>query len=71
VSHQTIDRIYTENQRRATIVRAIAKQFESFTPQPTTEHYRGKPEKSIVPEIVGAKESQVQWLAARIREINR
>jgi hypothetical protein len=26
--------------------------------------------KSIVLEIVGAKESQVKWLAARIREIN-
>jgi hypothetical protein len=32
---------------------------------------RGKPEKSIVLEIVGANESQVKWLAARIRQINR
>jgi hypothetical protein len=48
MSRQTIHRIYTEDKRRATIVRAIAKQFESFTLQPTTGYYRGKPEKSIV-----------------------
>ena len=71
MSHQTIHRIYTEHKRRATMVRAIAKQFESFTLQPTTGNYRGKPEKSIVLEIVGANESQVKWLAVRIREINR
>ena len=71
MSRQTIHRIYTEDKRRATIVRVISKQFESFTLQPTTGYYRGKPEKSIVLEIVGAKESQVKWLAARIREINR
>ena len=51
-------------------MRAIAKQFESFSRQATTGYYRGKPVKSIVLEIVGAKESQVKWLAARIREIN-
>lgn len=70
MSRQTIHRIYTEDKRRATIVRAIAKQFESFSRQATTGYYRGKPVKSIVLEIVGAKESQVKWLAARIREIN-
>jgi predicted transcriptional regulator len=71
MSRQTIRRIYTEDKRRATIVRAIYKQFESLTLQATTGCYRGKPEKSIVLEIVGAKESEVKWLAARIREINR
>jgi len=71
MSRQTIHRIYTEDKRRATIGRIISKQFESFTLQPTTGYYRGRPEKSIVLEIVGAKESQVKWLAARIREINR
>lgn len=71
MSRQTIHRIYTEDQRRATIVRVISKQFENFTLQPTTGYYRGKPEKSIVLEFVGAEESQVKWLAARIREINR
>lgn len=34
MSHQTIHRIYTEDKRRATIVRAITKQFESFTRNP-------------------------------------
>jgi hypothetical protein len=71
MSRQIIHRIYTEDKRRATIVRVISKQFDSFTLQPTTGYYRGKPEKSIVLEFVGAKESQVKWLAARIREINR
>ena len=71
MSRQIIHRIYTEDKRRATMVRAISKQFDNFTLQPTTGYYRGKPEKSIVLEIVGAKESQVKWLAARIREINR
>jgi len=71
MSRPTIHRVYTEYQRRATIVRGISKQFDSFTLQPTTGYYRGKPEKSIVLEFVGAKESQVKWLAARIREINR
>ena len=71
MSGRIIHRIYTEDKRRATILRVISKQFESFTMQPTTGYYRGKPEKSIVLEFVGAKESQVKWLAARIREINR
>jgi hypothetical protein len=68
---QTIHRVYTEDKRRATIVRVISKQFESFTLQPTAGYYRGKREKSIVLEFVGAKDSEVKWLAARIREINR
>jgi hypothetical protein len=71
MSGQIIHRIYTEDKRRATILRVISKQFESFTMQPTIGYYRGKPEKSIVLEFVGATESQVKWLAARIREINR
>ena len=71
MSRQIIHRIYTEDKHRATILRVISKQFESFTMQPTTGYYRSKPEKSIVVEFVGAKESQVKWLAARIREINR
>jgi hypothetical protein len=71
MSLRTIHRIYTEDKRRATIVRVISQQFDDFTLQPTTGYYRGKPEKSIVLEFVAAKESQVKWLAARIREINR
>jgi|ERR1700736_3589470 len=71
MSRQIIHRIYTEDERRATIVRVISKQFENFMLQPTTGYYRGKPEKSIVLEFVGVKELQVKWLAACIREINR
>jgi hypothetical protein len=71
MSRQTIHRVYTEDKRRATIVRVISKQFESFPLQPTTGYYRGKREKSIVLEFVGAKDSEVKWLAAHIREINR
>jgi hypothetical protein len=47
MSRQTIHRIYTENKRRATMVRAISKQIENFTLQPTAGYYRSKPEKSI------------------------
>jgi hypothetical protein len=71
MSRQTIHRIYTEDKRRTTIVRVISKRFDNFTMQPTTGYYRGKAEKSIVLEFVGARESQVKWLAARLREINR
>ena len=34
MSHQSIHRVYTENKRRATIVRLISKQFDNFTLQP-------------------------------------
>jgi len=71
MSRQTIHRIYTEAKRRATVVRVISQEFENFTLQLTTGYYRGKPEKSIVLEFVGAKESRIKWVAARIREINR
>jgi hypothetical protein len=71
MSRQPIHRIYTEDKRRDRIVRVISQQFENFTLQPATGYYRAKPEKSIVLEFVGAKESQLKWLAARIREINR
>ena len=71
MSRQTVHRVYTEDKRRATIVGVISKRFESFTLQPTTGYYCGKRERSIVLEFVGAKESEVKWLAARIREINR
>jgi hypothetical protein len=34
MTRQTIHRVYTEDQRRAAIVRVISKQFDSFTLQP-------------------------------------
>jgi hypothetical protein len=42
MSGRIIHRIYTEDKRRATILRVISEQFESFTMQPTTGYYRGK-----------------------------
>lgn len=68
---QKIHRIYTEDVRREAVIRAISKRFESFTLQPTTGYYSGKPEESIVLEIIGAAESEIKWLAAEIRKINQ
>ena len=36
MSRQTIHRIYTEDKRRATVVRVISQEFENFTLQLTT-----------------------------------
>ena len=41
-----------------------------FTLQPTTGYYRGKPEKSIVLEIVEVQQSEVTALANAIRRLN-
>jgi hypothetical protein len=68
---QKIHRIYTEDFRRKTLVRAFSKKFASFTLQPTTGYYAGKAEKSIVLEIVGAGDAEVRWVADQIRKINQ
>ncbi len=52
------------------MLRVISRKFESFTLQ-STGYYRGRPEKSIVVEIVGAADAQIKWLAERIRAINK
>jgi hypothetical protein len=67
---QSIHRLYTEDIGRKSIIRAVAKVFENFTLQPTTGFYRGRPETSIIIEIIGGEERQIKSLAARIREIN-
>jgi hypothetical protein len=67
---QSIHRIYTEDTRRKSIIRAVATFFKNFTLQPTTGFYKGGAEPSIIIEIIGAKEGQIKSLAARIREIN-
>lgn len=67
---QSIHRIYTEDIRRKAIIRAVAKLFENFTLQRTTGFYKRHAEASIIIEIIGANESQIRLLAARIREIN-
>jgi hypothetical protein len=66
---QKIHRIYIEDIRRKFIVRAVAKVFENFTLQPTMGFYKGSAEASIIIEVVGAEESQIRLLAARIREL--
>jgi hypothetical protein len=63
-------RIYTEEKNKKAIVRLVSEHFESFTLQPTLGYYRGKPEKSIVIEIVGAKPAEINRLADRIRKMN-
>ena len=40
----TVYRIYAEGLNRSKILRLAGKAFESFTLQPTTGYYRGKPE---------------------------
>lgn len=66
----TIYRIYTENKNQRRIVRLASASFESFTVQPTTGYYRTKRERSIVLEIIGARQSAVDALAERIRRMN-
>ncbi len=66
-----IFRIYTQAKKQRDIIRLTGKSFESFTLQPTVGYYKGKPEKSIVIEIVGAREKAIKDLALRIGEMNR
>jgi hypothetical protein len=70
MQRQKIYRIYTEEKNKKAIVEQVARQFESFTLQPTLGYYRGKAEKSIVIEIIGAKKGEVNRLAKRIRTMN-
>ena len=67
---QIIHRVYTEDIRRKSIIRAVATFVENFTLQSTTGFYKGRAEPSIIIEIIGAKKGQIKSLAARIREIN-
>lgn len=54
---QSVYRIYTGEKNKRAIVSLVARQFESFTLQPTIGYYRNNPEKSIVIEIVEAARS--------------
>jgi hypothetical protein len=67
---KNVYRVYTEDKNKGKIIRLIAKQWESFTVQPTIGYYRGKPEKSIVIEIVGARSSEITKLAVAIQKMN-
>jgi hypothetical protein len=66
----TVFRIYTEDLNRDEILQLTAKKFDSFTLQPTTGYSKGKPEKSIVLEIVEAKKKDVAAVAEQIRGLN-
>jgi hypothetical protein len=65
-----IYRIYTEDQGREMLIKVTGKHFESFTLQPTMGYFRGKPEKSVILEIVGARESAIKKLAREIGALN-
>lgn len=39
---QKIHRIYTEDIRRRSVIRAVGKVFDNFTLQPTTGFYKGR-----------------------------
>jgi hypothetical protein len=65
-----IHRIYTENKNQGEIVRLASASFESFTVQPTAGYYRGKRERSVVLEVIGARQRAVHALAERIRRMN-
>lgn len=66
----TIHRIYTESKNEREIVRLASVRFASFTVQPTAGYYRGKCERSLVLEIVGAHQRDVDALAESIRRMN-
>jgi metal-responsive CopG/Arc/MetJ family transcriptional regulator len=66
----TVYRIYTEEKNKTAIVQLVAREFESFTLQPTLGYYRNKSEKSIVIEIVGGSANRVKRVAERIRKMN-
>jgi hypothetical protein len=63
-------RIYTEDKNKRGILRLASERFESFTVQPTDGYYRGRRERSIVLEILGARAGQIEDLAEQIRRMN-
>jgi hypothetical protein len=62
-------RIYTEDADRDAVVRAVTEKFESFTLHLTDGYYKGRPEKSIVIEIVDAQERDIKKVAQAIQAI--
>jgi hypothetical protein len=66
----TIHRIYTESKNEHKIVRLASVRFDSFTVQPTAGYYQGECERSIVLEVVGAHQRDVDALAESIRWMN-
>ena len=70
MAYKLIYRLYTEDKNKREILRLVAKQFQSFTLQPTLGYYRGKHERSIVIEIVGAAKRDVNAIARVIGAMN-
>jgi hypothetical protein len=70
MAYKLIHRVYTEDKNKREILRLVAKRFQSFTLQPTLGYYRGKPERSIVIEIVGAAQREVNAVARFIGAMN-
>ena len=70
MAYKLIYRVYTEDKNKREILRLVAKRFQSFTLQPTLGYYRGKPERSIVIEIVGAAQREVNAVARFIGAMN-
>jgi hypothetical protein len=70
MTRKTIYRLYTQDRNKRGILRLTSQQFESFTLQPILGYYRGKSERSIVLEIVGAADREVKKLARRIGAMN-
>jgi hypothetical protein len=66
----TVYRIYTEDFNRQAVVSAVSETFDSFTLHETTGYFKGKAEKSIVIEIVEAREEDIAVVATAIRAIN-
>lgn len=66
----TIYRIYTEDADREAVIDTVAQSFESFTVHPATGFFKGQSEKSIVIEIVDAREDDIEAVAKAIRSIN-
>jgi hypothetical protein len=66
----TIHRIYTEKKNERQILRLASSRFESFTVQPTSGYYQSKLERSIVLEIIGARQRDVNEVAESIRKMN-
>jgi hypothetical protein len=66
----TIHRIYTEGKNEREVVRLASGRLDSFTVQPTAGYYQGKCERSIVLEVIGAHQRDVNALAESIRRMN-
>lgn len=70
MASHNIHRIYTEAKNEREIVRLASARFESFTVQPTSGYYKGRRERSIVLEIIGARPRLVEDLAQLIGRMN-